>query len=323
MKKILISGSSGFIGSPLVEFLRSKIEQYEVYTLVRRPSTSRYEIEWNPERGQLDKDTLENLSPNVVIHLSGENIVGFWTEDKKRKILESRVKPTHLLCETLAGLKNPPQLFISASGCTIYGTNCSSPTDEFAPKGQGFLADVVEKWEKACEPLHERNRNIVKKEEATPSAGTNTPVATRIVHLRIGLVLHLSGAFLGTIYYPFLFGLGGIVGSGQQYIPWVSMRDTLSIIEFIITNNQVNGPVNVSSINPSTNAEFTKTLGSVLNRPTICWVPEFLINMVMGKEMAGETMLNSQNIIPTKLVNYGFKFTDTNLYETLYTIVNE
>jgi len=325
MKKILISGASGFVGKPLVEYLRGMVEKYEVYTLVRHPSTSRYEITWQPDRGFIDRAAIEQLSPDVVIHLSGENIIGFWTEDKKRKILESRVKTTTLLSETLAALSVPPKVFISASGCTIYGINVCNPTDEFAPKGQGFLADVVDRWEKSCEPLHERNRNTVKMEESSPGGSDpNGPTsATRIVHLRIGLVLELTGAFLGTIYYPFLFGLGGVVGSGEQYIPWVSMRDTLSIIEFAIENNKVNGPINVCSLNPATNTEFTKTLGSVLNRPTICWVPEFVINLVMGKEMASETILNSQNIVPTKLINYGFKFRDTNLYETLYTIINQ
>ncbi|KAN0016202.1 hypothetical protein ACTFIU_006164 [Dictyostelium citrinum] len=350
VKKVLISGASGFIGNALTKTLTEGNDEgnvnskndtrYEIYKLVRKTPTSMYEIEWNPDKQFIDKESLESLQPDVVIHLAGENILGIWTEEKKRKILESRTKGTTTLCEALSSISNPPKVFISASGCTYYGSNVYEPVDEYTPKGSGFFSDVVEKWEQSCDPLRKRNERILNQQQqesvnnstSTTSSngeveiGPSSPSAlkpTRIVNLRIGLVMDKAGGLLGSMYYPFLFGLGGVIGSGKQYLPWVSLRDAISVIKFAIENDQVNGPINVVSINPATNYEFTKTLGNVLNRPTIFWIPETPLRYILGKDMSEETVLSSQRVLPRKLLDYGFRFQDTNLTATLDRIVNE
>ncbi|KAM9985546.1 hypothetical protein ACTFIZ_009098 [Dictyostelium cf. discoideum] len=350
VKKVLISGASGFIGNALTKTLTEGNDgngnnnnnntdtRYEIYKLVRKTPTSMYEIEWNPDKQFIDKESLESLQPDVVIHLAGENILGIWTEEKKRKILESRTKGTTTLCEALSSISNPPKVFISASGCTYYGSNIYEPVDEYSPKGSGFFSDVVEKWEQSCDPLRKHNQQILNQNnndvnnstissngevEVASALGTPLVKPTRIVNLRIGLVMDKAGGLLGSMYYPFLFGLGGVIGSGKQYLPWISLRDAVGVIKFAIENEQVQGPINVVSINPATNYEFTKTLGSVLNRPTIFWIPETPLRYLLGKDMSEETVLCSQRVLPRKLLDYGFRFQDTNLTETLDRIVND
>ncbi|KYR00696.1 NAD-dependent epimerase/dehydratase family protein [Tieghemostelium lacteum] len=346
IKKILIGGSSGFIGTALIRHLQEQ-GMYDIYQLVRRPVTGGYEIEWDPERSSIDTHAIETIQPEVIIHLGGENIMGFWTEQKKKKILDSRVKSTKLLSDTIATLKHKPQLFICASGCTYYGSDVYLPVDEYSPKGTGFFSNVVEKWEKACDTARYENNlpgslvNSASHQDLHSSVDSNISISTgpmdqlnfstdslesssnhlyninntntntnessmtpsskvRIVNLRIGLVFDRSGAFLSTVYYPFKFGLGGVMGSGNQWIPWISLRDTCRSIQYIIENDDLNGPVNITGPNPTTNSTFTRMMGYVLNRPTIFWVPEFLIKLVLGSEMAKETILSSQRVIPTK-----------------------
>ncbi|KAM9956504.1 hypothetical protein ACTFIR_003222 [Dictyostelium discoideum] len=361
VKKVLISGASGFIGNALTKTLTEGNDgnsnnsnnnsntdtKYEIYKLVRKTPTSMYEIEWNPDKQYIDKESLESLQPDVVIHLAGENILGIWTEEKKRKILESRTKGTTTLCEALSSISNPPKVFISASGCTYYGSNVYDPVDEYSPKGSGFFSDVVEKWEQSCDPLRKHNQQILNQNNnnnnnnnnvnstisssgevevaagGVGGVGTQSVKPTRIVNLRIGLVMDKAGGLLGSMYYPFLFGLGGVIGSGKQYLPWISLRDAIGVIKFAIENEQVQGPINVVSINPATNYEFTKTLGTVLNRPTIFWIPETPLRYLLGKDMSEETVLSSQRVLPRKLLDYGFRFQDTNLTATLDRIVND
>eukprot|EP01133_Synstelium_polycarpum_P012611 gene12611-14801_t len=194
IKRVLISGSSGFVGKSLVRSLQAT-GNYDVYSMVRKTPVSSFEIEWDPENETIDTGALATVSPDIVVHLAGENISGLWTEDKKRRILDSRTKGTKLLADTCAMIDRPPPLFISASGCTYHGTNVTEPTDETGPKGSGFLSDVVEKWEAAAQSLQGKSR---------------------VVNLRIGIVLDPNGGFLSVVYYPFYFGLGGVLGSGQQ-----------------------------------------------------------------------------------------------------------
>ncbi|GAM20771.1 hypothetical protein SAMD00019534_039460 [Acytostelium subglobosum LB1] len=229
LKKVVISGASGFVGKALSQSLKAS-GVYDVYSLVRRAPGNSSEIQWDPERSSIDTEAFNNVAPDVVVHLAGENAIGLWNEQKKQRILESRVKGTRLLSETAAAMVKPP-LFISASGCTYYGTQVHEPLDETAPKGHGFFTDVIEKWEGACEAIRAKSR---------------------VVNMRIGI--------------------------------------------FAIDHDNVSGPINVTSPNPVTNTEFTKKLGSVLNRPTIFWIPEFVINTVFGREMAGETILSSQRV---------------------------
>ncbi|EGG15265.1 NAD-dependent epimerase/dehydratase family protein [Cavenderia fasciculata] len=294
-RKVLITGSSGFIGKALMNRL-NQLGGFEIYTMVRRVPTSARQVQWDPERSTIDEQAITNIQPDIVVHLAGENIKGFWTEDKKRRILESRTKGTKLLCDTLASMSNPPSVFISASGCTYYGTSVTMPVDESGAKGIGFFPDVVDKWESSADSLQGRSR---------------------VSFLRLGIVLDVSGGFLQLLYYPFYFGLGGVVGSGDQWLPWVSLDDTLASIVHLINTEQCSGPFNIVSPNPVTNFTFTKTMGKVLNRPTVCWIPAILLTFALGKEMANETALSSQRVIPTKLIDTGYKFIDSHLESTL------
>eukprot|EP01132_Coremiostelium_polycephalum_P008255 gene8255-10145_t len=275
--KVLISGASGFIGTSLIKALE-RTKRYEIFYLVRREPLHSREIKWNPDQKTIDRESIVAVSPDIIINLSGENVMGLWTVDKKKKIEDSRITCTKLLVEVVESLEKKPKLFLNASGCTFYGTQVYHKTDESSPIGKGFFPDLVNRWESICEPL--------------------TSISVRVAYLRFGLVLDPNGSFLKMVYYPFYLGLGGVVGSGNQYIPWISMRDTIASIMFVIENNHISGPINITSPNAVTNYQFTKTMGSVLYRPTIFWIPEFFVKLVVGEEMASEMVLSSQNVFP-------------------------
>ena len=239
--KIIISGSSGFVGSSLVSFLTDL--DHEVIQLVRKENNVSEEgnknvsrVFWNPKSGYVDSNSLEGA--DVAINLSGENIHGMWTSSKKRSILESRLQTTSLLSNTLANLQKPPKVFISASGITYYGNHNSHMVDETSPVGTDFLADVCKQWEDSC--------------DSAKNAGI------RVVHLRIGAVLERSGGMLHNFVPLFKIGLGGKWGTGLQHISWLAIEDLLEIILFVIQDDSISGPVNAVSPNPVTNREFTK-----------------------------------------------------------------
>jgi len=285
--RILVTGSSGLVGSALVKRLTS--QGHSISTLVRRKAdASKGEAYWNPEGGSVDKTGLADLQPEVVVHLAGENIAaGRWNETRKRKIRNSRVNGTRALADTLAHLEEKPKAFICASAVGYFGTRGDEVLTEASGPGDTFLAEVCQEWEKGS--------------ELAAKAGIRT------VNLRLGMVLSKEGGGLKKMLLPFKLGLGGVIGSGRQYISWITLDDVVNAFDFAIQNSSLQGPADTVSPNPVTNKEFTKTLGRVLWRPTCFPLPASTARMLVG-EMADELLLASTRALPEKLQKAGFQF---------------
>ena len=281
---ILVTGSTGFIGSALVPFLTAG--GHTVRRLVRSEPTGEAEFRWQPESESIDMKGLEGV--DVVVHLAGENIAaGRWTPAKKARILDSRVKGTRLLCESLAELAEPPKVLVCSSGVGYYGARVEGVVNEESPLGDGFLADVCHQWEAAAAPAVEKG--------------------IRVVNLRTGIVLDLAGGTLARMLTPFKMGVGGKLGNGKQYISWLALDDILEIIHHTLVTEGLRGPVNAVTPEPVTNIQFTKTLGRVLGRPTIFPMPTFAVHLIFG-EMADETLLSSIRAEPAQLLESGYTF---------------
>ncbi len=278
---VLISGATGFLGGTLIPELEAG--GHRVTRLTRSPKSAD-DLGWDPEAGTIDD--LEGT--DAVVHLAGESIAeGRWTPEKKRRILESRRKGTRLLSEAIAALSAPPSVMVSASAVGYYGDRGNELLTEESGPGSGFLAEVCRDWEAAAEPARE--------------------AGIRVVHPRVGIVLSTKGGALGATLPIFKLGLGGKVGSGRQYWSWVTLDDVVGAFVHALTNESVSGPVNVGSPNPLTNAEYTKVLGRVLNRPTIFPVPAPAARIVLG-EVADELLLASQRMQPARLQETGYAF---------------
>ena len=282
--KILISGATGFIGTPLTEKL---VQQgHEIFKLSRKKSNDKNTFYWNLSEGTIELD--ESISFDAVIHLAGEGIANRrWTEAQKKKIRDSRVNGTRLLAETVSKLPQKPSVFISASAIGFFGDRGSEELTENSPAGDSFLADVCQEWENATKPAEE--------------------AGIRIAHSRFGIVLAPNGGALKKMLLPFKMGAGGIVGNGKQYYSWIALEDVIDILIFILNNDQLSGPVNCVSPQPLTNHEFTKTLGKALHRPTIFPLPGFMAKTIMG-EMADGLLLCSAKVLPEKLQNANYTF---------------
>ena len=243
---------------------------------------------WNPATGQIDAAALEGI--DAAVHLAGENISeGRWTDEKKKRILDSRVDGTTLLSKTLAGLNNKPRVLISASAIGYYGNRGDELVNEASKPGNDFLANVCAQWEQSS--------------SAAKVAGI------RVGNIRIGVVLSTKGGALAKMLVPFKMGVGGKVGDGDQYMSWIALDDLISAILFIIDTETIQGPVNMVSPNPVTNAEFTKSLGKALSRPAVLPAPAFALRLVFG-EMADALLLSGVRVDPMKLKasNYSFKY---------------
>jgi uncharacterized protein len=281
--KIALAGASGLVGTALIPALEA--QRHEVTRLVRTAPRAG-EIEWHPNRDAVSAASLEGF--DVIINLAGENIAGGrWTDEQKRKIRDSRVGGTHLLSEAMAKMERKPRAFICASATGIYGDRDDEVLDEQSESGGGFLAGVCREWEMACDLA--------------------TKAGVRVVNLRFGPILAREGGMLSKLLTPFKMGMGGKVGSGKQFISWVSLEDAVNAIVLAINDESIRGPLNVVSPNPVTNEEFTKTLGHVLNRPTALAMPAFAARLAFG-EMADEMLLVSQRVIPKRLTAAGFQF---------------
>ena len=290
--KICITGASGLVGSAASQLLQS--QGHEVFPLVRRDAKAG-EIHWDPDRDQIDAASLEGS--DAVIHFAGENIAtGRWTDEKKARIRHSRVHGTRFLARTLVGLENPPQTFVCASAIGYYGDRADELLDETSGPGTGFLAEVCREWEQASEDA--KNAGI------------------RVVRLRIGVVLSRKGGALAKMLLPFKLGVGGRVGSGQQFWSWISLTDLAAAAAFTVTNSEIHGAVNAVAPQPLRNREFTKVLGSVLKRPTIFPMPAFAAKLALG-EMAEDLLLSSTQVIPTRLQEAGFEFQHPDLESAL------
>jgi len=290
---ILIAGSSGLVGSALTPFLEA--QGCHVSHLVRHPAKAANEITWNPDKGELDSQSLKGF--DAVINLAGENIAaGRWTEARKKELLDSRVKSTKTLCQALASLDNPPHVLVNASAIGYYGHQGSKLLTEDSPKGNGFLVDICNRWEAATEAALQKG--------------------IRVVFARFGVVLSPNGGALAKMRTPFKWGLGGVLGSGKQYMSWIGIDDLVHILYFLLQDDDLYGPVNVVSPHPATNYAFTKTLGKVLKRPTFFAMPAFLVRLVFG-EMGDEMLLSSARVEPKKLLEAGYHFRQPELESAL------
>lgn len=296
--RVLVSGSSGLIGSALVRRLQDR--GHVVGRLVRRQTKSEHEVRWDPDRLEIDREGLEGWS--AVVHLAGENIAsGRWTSARKKRIRESRVLGTGLLSDTLAGLPEPPATLVCASAIGFYGNRGDEVLTEESPQGKGFLASVCLAWEAAAQPARQ--------------------VGIRVVQPRIGVVLSPDGGALKKMLLPFRLGLGGRLGSGNQWISWISLPDMIGVLMRALEDDDMSGAYNAVAPNPVTNAEFTRTLGKVLGRPTLFPVPEFALRLMLGAEMAQELLLASARVEPRRLQAHHHEFLHKDLETALRAVI--
>ena len=290
--KVIVSGTSGLIGAALG--FRLTEAGHDVGRLVRSAPSRAGDVAWNPAEGTIDAARLAGC--DAVVHLAGESIAeGRWNDAKKERIRRSRVAGTELLAKTFAGLDRPPQVFCCASAIGFYGDRGDEVLTETSSSGTGFLPEVCRAWEAACDPARE--------------AGIRT------VNLRIGVVLAQEGGALAKMLTPFKLGVGGKIGSGRQWMSWVSRDDLVRVIEHSLTTPSLSGPVNAVS-GAVTNQDFTKTLGRVLRRPTIFPMPAFAARSAFG-EMADALLLASTRVEPTVLRESGFRFEQETLEAAL------
>ena len=281
--KILVAGSSGLIGTAFCSRLGR--EGHKVVRLVRRPP-GRGELRWDPEAGELEQEGLEGIE--AVVHLGGRNIAaGRWTATVKAQLRQSRVQTTQLLATRLAGLAAPPRVLVCASAVGIYGHRRDEELDEESDIGEGFLVELGRAWEGASAVASE--------------------AGIRVVQARLGIVLSRRGGALAKMLLPFRLGVGGKIGSGRQYVSWISLEDAVAALIYGVENDALRGPVNLTAPQSVTNAELTRTLGRVLRRPTLLPLPAFAAKLLLG-ELAEEGLLASQRVRPKRLLEAGFEF---------------
>lgn len=291
--RLAITGASGLVGTALVPFLGA--DGHEVVRLVRRPAQGAGEVRWDPERDEIDRAALDGV--DAVVHLAGAGIAeGRWTKQRKALLRDSRLGPTRLLAETLAGLPRPPKVLVSASATGYYGERGDAWLDEASPAGSDFLGTLAREWEEASEPA--------------------ARAGIRVVRLRTGIVLTPRGGALGKMLLPFKAGVGGVLGSGRQFMSWIALDDLLGVIRFALTTGSLAGPVNAVAPSPVTNREFTRALGRVLGRPTIAPAPAFALRLAFG-EMADATVLVSTRVRPRRLLEAGYRFRFPELEDAL------
>ena len=287
--KVIVTGSTGLVGRALVRSLLA--DGHEVTRLVRgdsqafrAPGTAA--ARWDPERGEVDAQALEGH--DAAVHLAGENVgEGRWDEEKKRRIMESRVKGTTLLASALAGLNAKPGVLVSASATGFYGDRGPEILREESASGSDFLSEVCREWEKGT--LQASHAGI------------------RVVHLRIGVVLAGEGGALQKMLTPFKLGLGGKIGGGGQYVSWITLEDLVGVIRRAIEDESLRGPVNTVAPQPLTNEEFTKAIGRALGRPTFFAMPAFAARLAFG-ETADALLLASTRVEPARLKEAGHQF---------------
>jgi uncharacterized protein len=289
--RVLITGASGLIGSALTESLEA---QGHRVTRVVRSAARDGEVRWDPTTGTIYTSQLNGHT--AAIHLAGEPVAVRWTAAKKARILASRVQGTRLLSASLAELEQPPAVLVCASAIGFYGDRPGETLTEESVQGRGFLPQVVSAWEAAADPAR--------------AAGI------RVVHLRFGIVLSGRGGALPRMLLPFRLGLGGPLGSGNQFVSWVALDDAVGAIIHAIEHDEVDRPLNVVSPRAVTSREFARALGRVLRRPAFCRVPACVIRLMLG-EMGSELLLSSTHPIPDRLVASGFAFRYSNLDDAL------
>jgi len=285
------------VGSALIPALATN--GYQVTRLVRSGSSSEGRLLWDPAK-PLAPESVSGF--DAFVHIAGEPIVGRWTEEKKRRIVDSRVLPTRHLAEALAKTSRPPRVLICASAIGYYGDRGDEILREESAPGRNFSSELCLQWEAAVRPA--------------------TVAGIRTVNLRIGIVLSAAGGALQKMLPPFRLGIGGNMGNGRQWMSWVDLRDVTAAILHIVKTDSLHGPVNMTSPHPVTNAEFTKTLASVLSRPAVFPMPAFVARLVFG-QMADELLLASQRVEPVKLLASGYDFQRPELRRSLQMILQK
>ena len=293
MSRIAITGATGLIGRALQDSLVA--DGHRIVRVVRDPrGAAPGDVVWDPEGGSIDAAGLEGA--DAVVHLAGEPIgASRWTDETRRRIHDSRQRGTDLLARTLAGLEQRPTVFVSSSAVGIYGDRDSEALTEESSHGDDFLAEVCIAWEQAADPARE--------------------AGIRVVHPRTGVVIAKDGPLIDKVELPFRLGVGGKVGTGRQFVPWISLHDEVAALRFLI-DRPIDGAVNLTGPNPATNLELTKALGTVLRRPTLMPIPAFAIRLLYGE--MGETLATvSQRVLPTRLLDAGFAFRHSTILAAL------
>jgi uncharacterized protein (TIGR01777 family) len=284
--KIAMTGSTGLVGTAVAERLRDAGN--ELVRVVRRdPGAGERAIRWDPSAGRIDAAGFEGV--DAVVHLAGENIAsGRWTASRKAAIRDSRVKGTRLLCEALAGCAVPPKTLVCASATGYYGDRGDAVLTEESSPGTGFLADVCREWEAA-------------------TAAAAARKGLRVVVLRFGVVLAPKGGALARMLPLFRSGLGGVLGSGRQYVSWIALDDIAGIVLHALSREDLRGPVNAVAPRPVTNREFTEALAGLLSRPALLPVPAFALRLALG-EMADALLLSGCRVACRRLEETGYRF---------------
>jgi len=290
--KVLITGAGGLIGTALQKSFEEKGR--ELLLGGRGEPKTPKEIQFDAEKGFSDSEKLEGI--DAVIHLAGEPVSGRWTDEKKRKIRDSRVHGTRSVVEALSRLKTKPKVVVSASGVGYYGDRGDDEMTEISGAGDTFLAGVCRDWEAEARRAED--------------------LGVRTVILRTGVVLSKNGGALSEMLTPFKFGVGGVIGSGKQWMSWITLDDLIAVYNKAVEDETMRGAFNVCAPDPVTNEEFTKVMGSVLYRPTILPLPEFAVNFLFG-EMGDALLLDSTRAIPKRLEETGFEFMFTDLEAAL------
>jgi len=291
---ILISGSSGILGSALIPFLTTG--GHTVIKLVRQKIINNDEVYWNPEKGEVDIDKIGKI--DAVINLSGENIGnGKWTKAKKDNIIKSRLDSSKLICRIIESIKPYPKVFLSASAIGYYGNTGDIKINEYASQGKSFISEVCKIWEKAASSISKKS-------------------SIRTVFMRIGVVLTPAGGALKKLTLPFKLGVGFKIGKGSQYMSWIGIEDFIGSVYHLLQKDSIEGPINIVSPNPVTNYQFSQILGKILSRPTIFTIPPLLIEAFF-KDMGKEVLLEGCRVMPEKLINSGYNFIHTDLANAL------
>jgi uncharacterized protein (TIGR01777 family) len=291
-KRIAIAGASGFIGSALARHLEGL--GHAVIRIGRNEDARHGNIRWDPAAGVMDATRLAGV--RIIVNVTGEDIGHRWTAERRQKIVDSRVVTTGMLAEASAGMDPPPKVLVNMSAVGYYGDRGDEELDETSTGGTGFLSEVVRAWEAAAEPA--RNAGI------------------RVVHPRAGLVLHPAGGVLERLLPIFRLGAGGTIGSGQQWMSWISRTDAVRALAWVSLHDSLEGPVIVASPRPVRNSEFTTALARAVRRPALAQVPAFAVRFMFG-EMGEETLLGGQRVMPRQLQESGFEFEYPALDEAL------
>jgi hypothetical protein len=295
--KVAVTGSSGLIGTALVASLRD--DGHDVVRLVRREPSAGDEAHWDPSHGTVDATALDGAG--AVVHLAGVGVANHrWSDDYKQQILTSRVDGTTTLATAIAQCSSAPPTLVSASAVGYYGDRGDEVLEESAANGSGFLADVVRQWEDATQPA--------------------VDAGVRVVTIRTGLVLSTDGGVLGKTLPLFKAGLGGKLGSGRQWMPWIALTDEVAAIRFLIDSDDIAGPVNLSAPHPVRNSEYTHALGNAVHRPTLATVPRIALRLALA-DFADEGALVSQREVPTRLLAAGYDFRHPELPAALRAIL--